>query len=771
MAKTVARLGVGRLGDTRLDYAQPWIRVTINGNDETEHIRQAGFSISDARDGEPQTATLKMETDLGSGVLLGKELEIYCGDQDEHHMLFGGFIVSVDQSFEGGDVLTLPVWNVVAAGYQWQLSRKLVLQTWSYETVADILRDIQASYATDWTFTIDAALETVVLDEFAVEEETDVQTCLTRLADRSGASWYARSKPDGAREVRFLITETDDAATPLANTSTGYGHSKLRLRQDATELFSRVWSRGGGSETLVEVPAGANSIPVTDAVWYAATDVLTHEDYTCVPYLRAGTARFQYTGRSLEAYDGKSTTIVPRPEVVPTAPALAQAAQGNAALYEFGAMAAGTYRYRATYTTANGESEASAAGTGVIEELPKPLLVNMEAISGINANGTMVHGAVTEYYQFSVTYSGAGAESAESAAITGLMVVGHNSFTLSNLPISPDARTTRRNIYMSTPTDPVRRLVLQVNDNSTTSAVYLGGYVNASQVAPTAPSGGNGKIQLREWFIGPSGTTERSVYRTKKNGSTFYHLTAVMNNTTQSFLDNTADEMLSNTVLATDVAHAGPGDTQLRVADLGQLPPSGWVQIGTNIVRYAAKSNTEGTGFLTGIPTVGYGAITTTIAPEAPVVFVPSIEGVSNLTQTIRKGSAVNVEWLTSTRFDNNPPDNTDLSFGFPYDVTIADERVSSTEARRRGIAKLTLHNDPVQTVSYETRDQTARVGRIVTVDVGDLIEGEYRIHSVRISREFLPPDSLIHPKRNVEASSKRFTFAGLLAALRRAGR
>jgi hypothetical protein len=41
--------------------------------------------------------------------------------------------------------------------------------------------------------------------------------------------------------------------------------------------------------------------------------------------------------------------------------------------------------------------------------------------------------------------------------------------------------------------------------------------------------------------VGPTGTTQRKVYRTLVNGSVFYLLRILVNNTTTSFLDNSTD--------------------------------------------------------------------------------------------------------------------------------------------------------------------------------------------------------------------------------------
>lgn len=780
---TVARLGVMRLGCARLNFVQPWVKVFIGGSDVTSSIRTVGWTVSKTLGGDTETAGMRLHADIGN-VTLGDTLEVYCGDTDTAHLLFSGNIDMAEQSFEGGDVVTMPVWDITATGAEWRFNKVLVLGHWTYITVGDLLREIQQGWLPTWDLRIDPTIEQLVIDDFSATDD-DLHSVLDRIAEAVGIMWYTTATASGGHVLTFFgDANWFDPASPLANTSPAQGfvtHRGLRLRRSGGDLITRVWSQGGGSNTLVDVPSsGVNSIPVEDASWYVQPDFVVHEDYTVTPYLIANQSRFSYTGRSLEAYDGKSTSVVPRPANVPAAPACAQGTGGSIGAYTNGDLDAGTYRYRVAYVTSNGESDASSAATGTIEQIAAPVLLPDTVLQSLaNTLGSLaVFGGVpTETWRMSMTYidgrGGApgvpGGESAESAIVDGLFVIGSNSFALWNLPVSPDARVTGRRIYFSSPIDPVRRFVLQINDNVFTPTLwYHGGFVNWWQVAPRTASGATGKMELKSVPIGPSGTTQRRVYRTVVNGSTFRLANTIADNVSVAWNDNVADSALGAN-LTSNAASAGPGDTSLHVVDLGQLPAAGWVKVGTNVIRYTGKSATSGTGYLTGIPTLGYGAITTAIAPEEPVLVVPSIEGVSGtFAESLRAGDAVNLLWRVDAA---HLPADTSNAYGFPFESKIADGRVSSTEARRRGIAKLLLQKDPAETVTYLTQDQTALPGRTVTVDVGDLIQGSYRIQSVRVSREMAAPTNPIHLMRSVEASSSRFTFAGLMRQLRSARR
>src|SRR5205809_276769 len=92
-SQKVARLGVMRLGATRLGWYQPWIKVYINGVLATG-ARVTGATITDELNQEPNTASFNV-----SGVvpLAGQSIAIQCGDTDLSHELFGGRILAVNK--------------------------------------------------------------------------------------------------------------------------------------------------------------------------------------------------------------------------------------------------------------------------------------------------------------------------------------------------------------------------------------------------------------------------------------------------------------------------------------------------------------------------------------------------------------------------------------------------------------------------------------------------------------------------------------------------
>ncbi len=67
--------------------------------------------------------------------------------------------------------------------------------------------------------------------------------------------------------------------------------------------------------------------------------------------------------------------------------------------------------------------------------------------------------------------------------------------------------------------------------------------------------------------IGPTGVVERVLYRTKANGSTFYYLTTLADNTTTSYTDNTPDSSLGAQMPTTNTTGAVAQLWKLNVSD------------------------------------------------------------------------------------------------------------------------------------------------------------------------------------------------------------
>lgn len=233
--------------------------------------------------------------------------------------------------------------------------------------------------------------------------------------------------------------------------------------------------------------------------------------------------------------------------------------------------------------------------------------------------------------------------------------------------------------------------------------------------------------------------------------------------------DNVLDSSLGATLSTGDAIGANAGDTTLRVLDLSQVPASGWVYAGDNIIRYTGRSASSGAGTLTGIPATGLGSIAVNILAGTPVVAAPHLTGVSGVLYDILPGDEVSVLTLSQ---DTTAQAALATLMGTSDGVMvrhIADGRLSLTEAQARGDATLAMSKDPIITVTFSSRDQSYRVGRNVDIDLTTpSVNGTFRIQRVTLSDMSVDGGAAeIFPLRQVEASSRRYSFESLLRELR----
>jgi hypothetical protein len=753
-ATSVARLGVMRLGASRLNYFQPWVRVVINGTNRTALVRVSGITIQQLLDGTPDTAHFRVD---GFTPVQGQDVKIYLGDSDLQHLLFAGHILSVKSAYE--DIPDNLIYDVSCIDYTWRLNSRKIIRRWTSTSATTIIRDIMTTYTSGFT-TVHVTAGLDALDEFTCTNE-DVTDALDRIADRLGGYWYV----DAAKDLHFFLTD-ETQTTPVSDTMQ-MGVEDVNVSVDLSQTRTRIWSRGGGSQAAIETPANATTLPVNDGTWYSANG----------GYVESGAQRISYTGKS--AGDGGSTSLPPAVTAVPTVPAAARANNGVESTYVSGNLLEGVFKYRVTYVVDGPETAASPAATVTIPTVAAPLTHVAESFATSNTGGALNNGMV---YRYKVSYLTADGETLASSdepnpdiyggnyGAIALTVFG-NAVSLGNLPTSPDGRVTGRVIYRTEAfVEGVFRKVATINDNITSSYkdTMSDATLSVQPVEPSAAAVQSGKVGLSGISTGPSGTSARKIYRTARNGTTFKLLTTLADNTTTTYLDNTVDGSLGANLTTTDSVGASIGDASLTLVDLSQIPASGWLRVGRNLIRYTARSNTAGAGTVSGIPTSGFGSITVNIPPGEAVVAAPHLTGVSGILYTIPVGDDVNVLTMNEDANAQSTLATTLASGDGIVEGFIADGRLSLKETDAYGAAKLAEVKDPLTTVTLTTRDQTFQSGRSTTFSLSaPSITGTYRIQSVTITNLGEGgPTSMVFPMRQVQLSSRRFSFEGLLRQL-----
>ena len=320
---TPARLGVARLGAFRLNYAQPWIKVLINGVDRSANVRVAGCSITDELNHAPNNATFRVS---GTTPVKGYEVKFYMGDTDVQHQLFGGHILSVDQTFE--DKPSNVVWDCACIDYTWLLNRRKVIKKYSSQSATAIVLDLISTYTAGVT-TVNVVAGLATIDEITFTNE-DLPDALTRIAERIGGYWYI----DYGKDLHFFLTETD-AAGPITD-SVSRTARHVTQSVDLSQVATRIVVRGGGSNTASDIGVGATTIPVEDSSWYAGGGGV----------VECGPQRITYTGIAAASETGSTTGYV-LPPPVPAGGTFYPAGGGSL-------TASSTYLIAWAYSTAEG---------------------------------------------------------------------------------------------------------------------------------------------------------------------------------------------------------------------------------------------------------------------------------------------------------------------------------------------------------------------------------------------------------------------------------
>lgn len=250
-APTVARLGVMRLGATRLDYYLPSVKVTINGVDRADKMRISGVTINDYLDGTPNTMTCRVE---GFTPTVGHEIKLALGQLDTAHMLFAGHIVEMTQIYEG--LQANVAFDLTCTDYTFLLDRRLVTKQYGSQSATAIAQDLISTYTSGFTSTgVESGLATI--DEISFTN-VPVTEALNRLAKRGGWYWVVNAD----KVLRFGSTLDDGTAVSITDTVKA-GMRDLKWTTDITQTKTRVTVVGAAVKILANVAATDFSVPVS----------------------------------------------------------------------------------------------------------------------------------------------------------------------------------------------------------------------------------------------------------------------------------------------------------------------------------------------------------------------------------------------------------------------------------------------------------------------------------------------------------------------------
>lgn len=347
-----------------------------------------------------------------------------------------------------------------------------------------------------------------------------------------------------------------------------------------------------------------------------------------------------------------------------------------------------------------------------------------------------------------------------------------------------DPATTSRKLYRTAAGGSQLKLLTTIAGRVT--SFYTDTTLDASLGAnvPTSNTAFSNQAKATVVPVGPSGTTQRKIYRTIVNGSALLLQQTIADNvTTVGVQDATVDGSLGAAAPTTDtsgLASFGMTTTNgvtainavsVTVVAAASLPSSGWVAIGSQTILYTGKTATT----LTGVPASGPGSVNASIPTGTIVQGLPTLTGVpasgaGSILSAIRLGDNVrlfvqvdNAAAQAALALIEDGGASDGIHEGWLDDSSLPN----AAAATAAGNADLSLFDTALTTASFTTTaDLNIKSGKPISISrtYPPVALVTLTIQSVTITRLF---DAAPYgPRFAVKASALKYTLSDLLAQL-----
>jgi hypothetical protein len=207
--------------------------IKVNTVDVTDQVQAQSLQITDNINQRRDTCSFVVKKTPTKTLVpeIGDEVEVF----DDVTPIFGGVIVSVDQSIEVADLIE---YKVMCTDYSQFLDRRLVLERFENETVGDIIDYLLTTYATGFT-------ANNVVGDFEIKSiafnRIPISDCIQKIADLTGFSWYVGYDKD----IHFFPKNEEMAPYQITDDSENFIWSSLNFRRDLSQLRNRIIIEGG----------------------------------------------------------------------------------------------------------------------------------------------------------------------------------------------------------------------------------------------------------------------------------------------------------------------------------------------------------------------------------------------------------------------------------------------------------------------------------------------------------------------------------------------
>jgi hypothetical protein len=209
------------------------IITTIAGVD----VNPDDIYISDVLNAEVNTLECVIYGAYSARPLCGQEIIMtHLEDTSVRVTVFGGRITNV-KPFKLNN--TYFRFEISASDYTASLDKLLVKETYTGNTINEIISDIITNYTTGFTITgVESPGPTIDKIQFNYKP---VSECIQTLADYTGYDWFV----DYAKDIKFFSLDTSITNAPIELLDGGTQFDALELNYDNTQIRNKVIVRGG----------------------------------------------------------------------------------------------------------------------------------------------------------------------------------------------------------------------------------------------------------------------------------------------------------------------------------------------------------------------------------------------------------------------------------------------------------------------------------------------------------------------------------------------
>jgi hypothetical protein len=255
-----ARIGIMRIGTSRLNYFTYNPVILINSVDRTTSVNIAALRVSQRLNDEPDTATIVLSPTAGFTPTNGQTVVIALGTSTGIREFAGQIVRRRHVRRENNKS---PWIELDCVDWSRLYNRRLVNNFYQSASATDIVKSMHDSYSSGFTrLNVQEGLATI--DFISAILEPPMQF-LRRLANMIGGGCYI----DSNKDLHFFGStgETGSRAPspPQTLTNTLDSLKSFSHEYDDSQLRTRALVETKGGQTLADVASGQTAIPLDDA--------------------------------------------------------------------------------------------------------------------------------------------------------------------------------------------------------------------------------------------------------------------------------------------------------------------------------------------------------------------------------------------------------------------------------------------------------------------------------------------------------------------------